>query len=75
MPARFGDAEQRAVNLERIIAWMKSVLLERIFVDADAIGLQLLAELIDHRIVDDEVGLDGLRPVGICLTRASPSTS
>src|SRR6476646_2757997 len=63
MPACFADAEKCAIDfvadhrLDEV-----EILLERILVDANAIGFQLLAEIVDHRVVDEEVRLDRLAP-------------
>jgi hypothetical protein len=41
------------------MARMKSLSFERVFVHADAFGLQQVLELGHHLVADDEVRLDG----------------
>src|SRR6266851_5685260 len=55
----FGESKHRLVNpvahhrLDKV-----EILLEGVLIDLDAVGLELLAELLQHRVVDDEVERD-----------------
>src|SRR5580765_2930970 len=58
VPFRDGDTEQRLVDAVPDHPFDEGeILLERLFVDLEAVVLHLLTEVRDHLVVDDEIGL------------------
>ena len=73
VPPRVGQGKHHPVDFEANHRTDEiDVFVEGIVVNLDLVAAKLLAEIRQHRIVDDEVGATTLRPVDCCEKRVSP---